>query len=668
MSAVHPFRQPWRSRRSLLWMALVALVAGLLGILIWLAGRYEVEQWQARIDQQAVEAVSDLRAGLARHMQSITALRQDNPVLWQQDAQALLRTHRDMIRIEWRDTSLQLAAASNSPYQRNLTRQDKPELSPDVQSTCERALRQGSSIYTTSYFSPRQDGLGMELLDLCHPLTQAGQHQGYVLVSYAMQSLLAELISPELQRRQEVSFTEADGTRLALQGRAQRGGRQFTSQQLLDLPGNTLVLRVDAWRDQPEVFPNLLTALVTLMTLGLVIVLALLGRDINRRLRAERELADALAFRRAMEDSLVTGLRARDLEGSITYVNPAFCEMTGFSHTELMGKKAPMPYWPPELVDEYRERQAVRLAGQGPPRDGYETVFLRKDGTRFAALVFEAPLINAQGRQTGWMSAVLDVSEQRRMEELSRTSQERLQASSRLATAGEMASMLSHELNQPLAAIASYANGTLNLMQSALQLPAEDVQHAMKRIAEQADRAGKVIKSVHDFVRRREQAREHVQPQALMDAVMPLVMLHARKLDVRIRVEVDARCPGVDVDRVLVEQVLLNLARNGMQAMEKTPLSQRELILMARAMGQSPVTGVEFSVTDHGSGIDEATAQRLFTPFFSTKAEGMGMGLSLCRTVIEQHGSALVYETRIAGQTGSGTVFRFTLPTHATDR
>ena len=228
-----------------------------------------------------------------------------------------------------------------------------------------------------------------------------------------------------------------------------------------------MVLRMDSWRGAPDLFPNVLTALVTAMSIALVSVLVLLGKDMRRRLRAEQDLADALAFRKAMEDSLVTGLRARDLQGRITYVNPAFCQMVGFSRRGAAGQATPAPYWPPELADEYQKRQEVRLAGQhAPPREGYESVFMRKDGSRFPVLIIEAPLINAHGLQTGWMSAFLDISEQRRVEELSRASQERLQATARLATVGEMASLLSHELNQPLAAISSYATGSINLLKS----------------------------------------------------------------------------------------------------------------------------------------------------------------------------------------------------------
>jgi two-component system sensor histidine kinase DctS len=400
-----------------------------------------------------------------------------------------------------------------------------------------------------------------------------------------------------------------------------------------------------------------------------VSVLVLLARDTRRRLRAERDLADALAFRKAMEDSVITGLRARDLQGRITYVNPAFCEMVGFSPEELMADSADAPeapYWPTELAHEYQQRQARRLAGGMPPREGFESVFMRKDGTRFPVLIFEAPLINAHKVQTGWMSAFIDVSEQRRIEELSRASQERLQASARLATVGEMASLLSHELTQPLAAIASYASGSLNLLGPNATGDQGEVAMAVKRIAEQADRAGQVIRSVHDFVRRRDRTREAVAPQALIDAVLPLVRLQARKLGVIIEVVLEDRLPPAMCDRTLVEQVLLNLARNAMQAMDG-PDNAGSRVLRLRVARVAAVGGtgqedarrwLEFSVADLGSGISAEVAERLFTPFFTTRADGMGLGLSLCRTVVEQHGGALVF----APNKPRGTVFRFTLP------
>ena len=654
-----------------LWTLLVALVASLLVTLVWLAGRYEASQVQSKLERDTADALGDIRAALIRNVQSLQALQSGDPTpaQWSEHALQLLREHREWLRIEWRDPGLVTRNFVDTPYRTPaFARLGRANAQPDVVAACNNARRVSGPAYSTSYFLPQLDGLGLEVMELCLPQVTAGQLSGYLVATYSLSEILAGMVGHQLTRSQDISFTEADGTRLALQGSPRRGSRVFTSQQLLDLPGNTMVLRMDSWRGAPDVFPNVLTALVTAMSIALVSVLVLLGKDTRRRLRAEQDLADALAFRKAMEDSLVTGLRARDLQGRITYVNPAFCAMVGFSPEELLGHSTPAPYWPPELADEYQKRQDVRLAGQhAPPRAGFESVFMRKDGSRFPVLIIEAPLINHDGMQTGWMSAFLDISEQRRVEELSRASQERLQATARLATVGEMASLLSHELNQPLAAISSYATGSMNLLKEQGHAGAvaidtrSDIELAIRRIAEQAERAGKVIKSVHDFVRRRDQEREVVTPQRLFDAIMPLVNLQARKLGVRVETRLEEDLPGVLCDRTMVEQVLLNLARNAMQAMDQAVVTDPSLVMEARRAAGPAAAGkdwLEFSVADVGPGIPDAVKEQLFTPFFTTKSEGMGLGLSLCRTVVEQHGGFLGFEARQP----KGTIFRFTLP------
>jgi two-component system sensor histidine kinase DctS len=536
----------------------------------------------------------------------------------------------------------------------------------EIVQTCLRAKRLNGPAYSRSYYVPQANGIGFEVLEMCMPNMENRLLVGYTVLTYGLQEVLATQLGETYGRRNELSFIEPDGTRLAVHGSLPRSKRIFSTTQLLDLPGNALVLRMDGRRIGPDSFPNVLPALVLAMSIALVSVLVLLVKDSRRRLQAERDLADALAFRKAMEDSLVTGLRARDLKGRITYVNPAFCQMVGFDSEQLLGASAPMPYWPPEMVGEYQQRQAIRLAGNSPPREGFESVFVHKDGTRFPVMIFEAPLVNVLGKQTGWMSAFLDMSEQRRIEDLSRASQERLQATARLATVGEMASLLSHELNQPLAAISSYATGSLNVLKHSNVAHEErtllDLQMAFERIAEQAGRAGKVINSVHDFVRRRDQAREVVTPQSLIDAVMPLVQLQARKLHVRLDVTVSDGLAKVLCDRTMVEQVLLNLARNGMQAMDQPDISKKRLTIQVRRAASNMSQGwIEFAVIDQGHGITDDVANKLFTPFFTTKPEGMGLGLSLCRTVVEQHGGHLEFES----VTPQGTLFRFTLPTAA---
>jgi two-component system, LuxR family, sensor histidine kinase DctS len=670
-----------RLRRALLWGALVALLLVAQSLLVALTLAYEATRAQAAVETVASEAVAEVKRNMGLHLQNLQALGWNGPPLphWRTNASALLHARREVLRIERRDEQMAITDAVDSPFTAPVfVKLPREQLSVDAEVACSAVMRIGTPAFSRSYFVPLPGGLGLEVIDVCVPVPTAGPVLGFMVATFGLTALLDESVSDARARRHELSFTEADGTRLARAGTS-RGAGVYHAQQLVDLPGTTLQLRVDSAEGRPDLIPNLATALVLGLSIALFGLVLLLARDVRKRALAEGALAEALAFRKAMEDSLSTGLRARDLQGRITYVNPAFCAMVGFASDELVRAETPPetppevpPYWPPERSDEYSRRQASRLqdgredtasvpGAAFDPRQGFETVFMRKDGARFPVMIYEAPLVDGNGTHSGWMSSVLDMSAQRKVEEFSRQQQERLQATARLATVGEMASLLSHELNQPLAAIASYATGSLNLLEAPDAQTPSMLQHAMTRIAEQAERAGRVIKSVHAFVRRREHARETVRADELFDAVMPLVRLQTRKSGARVELDLQQPPPHVQCDRTMVEQVLLNLTRNGIQAMEEhTPLAERVLSLGACRHGER---WVMFSVIDRGSGVPPEVAQRLFTPFFTTRSEGMGLGLSLCRTVIEQHGGALDFETlpERDGQPG-GTRFRFTLP------
>jgi len=656
-----------KSPRWLLWAVLLLLVGMLLTVLVFLAAEYEEASDQAELDQDAAALVSDIRSALLRNVQTLQSLHVTPlpPEAWTARASGVLSLHRELVRLEWRAAGRdgRTLAQADTPYLRPVFGfMPRTQSQPEVRLACDNAQRLSGPAYSRSYFWPMREGTGMELIEMCLPLVQAGEPAGALVATYSLSGLLSELTNRELLRNRGLAFNDADGTRLAVHSSLQGGRRNLRSLAVLDLPGHTLILQLEAQRRALGLFPNVLTAVVGALCLALLAVLALLGRDIRRRQRAEQNLAEALAFRKAMEDSLVTGLRARDMNGRITYVNPAFCQLVGRSAEELVGTGLPAPWWPPDLVDEYQQRQAVRLAGKTLPREGFESVFQRTDGTRVPVLIIEAPLIDAQGQQTGYMSAVLDLTEQRRVEDLNRASQERLQATARLATVGEMASLISHELNQPLAAIASYANGTLNMLrdEAAGPLPPADLRRVIERVAEQADRAGRVIKSVADFVRRRDQVREAVSPASLVAAIQPLLVLQAKKDGIRLQVDIDPALAAVQCDRTMIEQVLLNLARNGMQAMPPgdPPMDSGLRRLRIAAAPDADPAWVAFEVVDHGQGLSDEVQQHLGTPFFTTKAEGMGLGLSLCRTVIEQHGSGLSFEPARP----RGTTFRFRLP------
>jgi two-component system sensor histidine kinase DctS len=166
---------------------------------------------------------------------------------------------------------------------------------------------------------------------------------------------------------------------------------------------------------------------------------------------------------------------------------------------------------------------------------------------------------------------------------------------------------------------------------------------------------------VNDFVRSRETARVSISPQALLDAVLPLLRLQAKQLNARVFIRVEPALPEVWCDKTLIEQVIINLARNGLQAMQDAPLdAPRELTLRIQRSGPRLV---EFGITDTGKGLTPDVAAQLFTPFFTTKHDGIGLGLSLCRTVVEQHGGSLSYSTQ-QSTPSTGTNFQFRLMTY----
>ena len=655
--------------RALLWSALVVLLVAALALLAALTFHYRSSRMQAAVEANAATAADQLVQRLERNLQAILALpgRATPSEIWQRHAQDLLLAHPEILRLERRSPDHRVVDAvdtrSRPPLFAELSRS---EAQLDTELACGAAHRRHGPTYSRSYFVPHRDGLGQEVMDICIEELVGDRVAGFVTATYSLAGLLDRLSMEGTAPGHELSLVEGDGSRLA-HGRMHVGAGVYRAGRIVDVPDAGMQLWLDSASTRPSLVPDLVTALVVGLSLTLLGVVTLLARDVRKRTRVEGALAEALAFRKAMEDSVVTGLRARDLNGRITYVNPAFCEMVGFEASELIDR-VPPPYWPPEHLEAYERRQQARLASTPTPqsREGFETVFMRRSGERFPVMILESPLVDGAGTQTGWMSAVLDLSAQRRAEELSRQQQERMQATARLATVGEMASLLSHELNQPLAAIAAYATGSLNMMDRHAPgaAPQADVwpelQTATQRIADQADRAGRVIKSVHDFVRRREHSREVVGVDALFESVLPLIHLQARKSGTRIELDVETPAPRVICDRAMVEQVLLNLTRNGIQAMQVETAGDALLVLRVREVQPHWVV---LSVLDHGPGIADAIARQMFNPFFTTRSEGMGLGLSVCRTIVEQHGGALDFGNRRDPHGRVvGAEFRFTLP------
>jgi two-component system sensor histidine kinase DctS len=530
----------------------------------------------------------------------------------------------------------------------------------DLSAASKRASERARTSRTPLYSQAAPDISGPVMIDFHVPLYSGNKYVGSIIASYLASSILDDMVPWWFAQDNEIALTDIDDVVIHKRASGGAGRGVYTHSRALNLAGISLKLTTNSIKSAPKLLPSLLVDTVILLSLGLVWSLIALWRDINRRLAAETALREQIAFRTAMENSLITGLRARDLDGRVTYVNPAFSEMVGIDVEDIVGRVPPMPYWAPEAVDEYQRRFSQVLAGTVTPQ-GFETIFQHADGRRIPVLIYESPLVDDSGKQTGWMGSILDISDRKRVEDLNRQQQEKLQASARLATMGEIASTLAHELNQPLAAISSYTTGALNMLDhnqpDGKTIDVDMLMHALQKANTQAQRAGQIIRSVHTFVKKREPRREAVTIEGLIESVRTLVELQAQKYFVMIRVDIPPTLPPILADQTLLEQVLLNLTRNAIESMAGVSPEKRILRITATTDQESP-PNVVVSIIDQGHGIPPDVAERLYSPFFSTKADGMGMGLSICRTAIEFHGGTL---THIANPQG-GTIFRFSLP------
>ena len=298
--------------------------------------------------------------------------------------------------------------------------------------------------------------------------------------------------------------------------------------------------------------------------------------------------------------------------------------MVGFGAEELLGQVPPMPYWAPEAMDEYQQRFS---AGAGRQRHAAvrDRVFSAPTACASRCWCSRRRWSTTHGRQTGWMSSILDISDRKRVEELNRQQQEKLQASARLATMGEMASTLAHELNQPLAAISSYTTGALNLLAARPAPTGVDpacCSRRWKKPAPQAQRAGHIIRSVHRLrASKREPQRE---PVAIADADRRHAAAGrtagAASSSSRVQIDIAPGLPPVLADRVLLEQVLLNLTRNAIEAMQDVRRRSGACCASSRSLEATPATagGSAVAVIDRGHGIRpksrNACSRRSFPP------------------------------------------------------
>lgn len=496
---------------------------------------------------------------------------------------------------------------------------------------------------------------------LVGPFLFQGRHYvANVSVGQRGQALTAGLIDLDLMLEKElpwwfaqdnqVDLLDSSGNTLSRLVKASPGAGVYMHTTSLELGGLQFQLRVNSIQEGPRLFNYGITGAVAFLLILLLLSFVMLWRDSRRRLEIEARLEEEKRFRQSMQDSMAVGLRVWDLQGIIRYVNPAFCNMVGYAPEDLIGVPQPLPYWPSKSTEEYKRLVADVISGNAPP-EGFETIYQHKNGKLIDVLIVEAPLKDGNGVHTGWMSSVIDITDRKRSESLIAEQREKLQAASRFALVGEVASNIAHELNQPLATMVSYAQAGMNLSQRGASL--EMYAQLFEKLRDQAQRAGRVVGSVQNLVRKRRPMRENVRVADVIDSIRFMVNTTAVLHQVRLHVDLVNPDFVLYIDRIMVEQALVNLVKNASEAFTASQRI-RNVWIRARLLEHS----FEFSVRDDGPGLSLNNAEKMFEALVSTKPDGLGLGLSLCRSVAEAHGGRLKAEAVPTG----GTCFTMDLP------
>jgi two-component system sensor kinase FixL len=356
---------------------------------------------------------------------------------------------------------------------------------------------------------------------------------------------------------------------------------------------------------------------------------------------------------RALLDAAIDAVIVINMRGQIETFNRAAEQMFGFSAAEVLGRNVSMLMPEPHrsahdgYLQRYQETGEARIIGYGR-----EVEAQRRDGSVFPASLAVGRVAGAEPAR--FVGFIRDISARVAAERAAAQAQQRLTHVARLSTMGEMAAGLAHEINQPLAAITTYAQACQRLLERNEAPDVADLRESLAQISRQALRAGEVIRRLRAFVANREVRREPIGCNRLLEDLVTLALPDLRAHGVQLKLEIEADLPEVMADAIQLQQVLINLIRNAIDATLLNGTPRREIVLCA----VNTAEGVEISVHDHGSGVEPGTLAMLFNPFFTTKPQGTGLGLAISRTIVSAHGGKLAHRD----EPGGGACFYFTLP------
>ncbi|HET9733864.1 MAG TPA: ATP-binding protein [Burkholderiales bacterium] len=397
-------------------------------------------------------------------------------------------------------------------------------------------------------------------------------------------------------------------------------------------------------------YSNLAELYLFLLVLGGTSLIFAAGRQ--QLAVSQRALRDSEEKYRLLVDHQTDLVAKIGVDGRIQYVSPSHRDFYGKPEAEFVGRMLT------EAVRVHDEdlccvRDAWKEMLSPPYLTSHEHRVLTPRGWRWVAVQSRA-VLGADGRPQFVVAVARDITDRRRAEEQARQHLQQLAHVSRVSSMGEMASAIAHEINQPLTAIANYASACLRLLRSG-KAQAGEAMETMQRVAAEAERAGEIVRKMRGFVRGEEGQMALVEPAYLAAEVMRLAAAEARQSGVELRSDVEPGLPPVLADSIQIQQVLLNLVRNAVEAVDGGDGPRREVDLTVRRAADG---GVHFTVRDTGPGLAPAALDKVFEPFYTTKPDGIGIGLPLSRSIADAHGGRVW-----ASAEAEGAAFHLVLPT-----
>ena len=779
-----------------LFIPFIAMVvfALAMGLMLWTLNNQEKSQQNLVLFRELAFAKQRIQTNFSENEEQLLSISksisngENNQVYPQEfihDASALVSQHPEIVQVKWlnADSPRSWTYPNIKPKDDWTSRANvKDRLDLELQKTYKEARDTGHAQYgsifeidpgtSNSIFNRQKRWVFWYVI----PNSRTGEVQGNIAVLYAVQNILIDVIPKDLTSRHLFSIVGPEGELLFSSSDRKPPRNTIRHEIPLDKLQGNLYLRGESYPLPSNLGYRMLLWLVIGLSLFVLWSLWSVWKQMKFRLEMQKSLIDETNFRRTIEDSMPIGIRVHDLEAKITYVNPTFCRMVGWSSEELVGMSPPYPFWPdrdlPDIMSKLRKAMNNEM-----PKNGTEALIISKSGSPLSVRTFVAPLIDSNGKQRGWVSSIVDITEPKRIreelaashqrfttvlegldaavsvvnpkngellfanelyrnkfgttsqghitlvggemqsndselleqdsvdgfaglpaaaltpisgdsreiqipkdnawyevrrrylpwtdghlaqlviatditarriaEDQARLQEEKMQFSSRLTTMGEMASSLAHELNQPLAAINNYCMGVISRLKvkndSALN---QEIIPALEKAGAQALRAGSIIQRIRSFVKRSAPQRQMCSLEQIINDSIELAEIEAKRQGLTIESTISKNIPECFLDPILIQQVLVNLIKNGIDSMRGNRYSRidntsKKIEVLADIETKTHPAMIRIRVKDYGSGIPDAVKDQIYEPFFSTKGDGMGMGLNICRSIIESHSGRL---------------------------